>query len=123
MLRRDAGGEKRTGSNRTELPIPLFWSEARLVIRAASEIRFVIPRRLRIALRELSPIANSCESVARGNQSATAHVIKTIKTECDVIGNSHGIRPSQMPPVHKSYFAITTFSLRDYAKLMVCVCV
>jgi hypothetical protein len=53
-----AGGEKRTGSNRAELPIPPFWSEARLAIRAASEIRFVTPRQLRIALRELSPIAS-----------------------------------------------------------------
>jgi hypothetical protein len=55
-----AGGEKPTGSNRAELPIPPFWSEARLAIRAAPEIRFVIPRQLRIALRELSPIASLC---------------------------------------------------------------
>ena len=43
-------------SNHAELPIPPFWSEARLAIRAASEIRFVIPRQSRIALRELSPV-------------------------------------------------------------------
>src|SRR6516164_968970 len=55
-----AGGEKPTGSNRAVLPIPPFWSEARLAIRAAPEIRFVIPRQLRIALRELSPIASLC---------------------------------------------------------------
>jgi hypothetical protein len=48
-------------SNRAELPIPRFWSEARLAIRAASEIRFVIPRQSRIALRELSPIASLCD--------------------------------------------------------------
>ena len=46
---------------RIELPIPPFWSEARLAIRAASEIRFVIPRQSRIALRELSPIASLCD--------------------------------------------------------------
>src|SRR6516165_8539166 len=51
---------KPTGSNRAVLPIPPFWSEARLAIRAAPEIRFVIPRQLRIALRELSPIASLC---------------------------------------------------------------
>jgi hypothetical protein len=32
-----------------------------LAIRAAPEIRFVIPRQLRIALRELSPIASLCD--------------------------------------------------------------
>jgi hypothetical protein len=56
-----ARSEKPTGSNRAELPIPPFWSEAHLAIRAGPEIRFVIPRQLRIALRELSPIASLCE--------------------------------------------------------------
>jgi hypothetical protein len=53
--------KSRRASNRAELPIPPFWSEARLAIRAAPEIRFVIPRQYRIALRELSPIASLCE--------------------------------------------------------------
>ena len=56
--RAKAGGDERAGSNRAELPIPLFWSEAHSAIHAASEIRFVIPRQSRIALRELSPIAS-----------------------------------------------------------------
>ena len=60
-LRIAANGEKRTGSNRAELPIPPFWSEARLAIRTAAEIRFVIPRQSQIALRELSPIVSLCD--------------------------------------------------------------
>jgi hypothetical protein len=50
-----------SGSNRAELPIPPFWSEARLAIHTASEIRFVIPRQSRIALPELNPIASLCD--------------------------------------------------------------